>query len=148
MYCEDILTSEDCDYPSSECGSCISPPSADCKSGTMYNETFSVGEDEDWHYSVCITFPYLQSSYRDFTVVLTLTSDQLTLDSPVVALVVLASMVCVPRGVLIPAGLILHLALPAMPSAQRIHSYVRTRALRISQCVEISPLPMETTIHR
>ncbi|KAH8812782.1 swollenin [Xylogone sp. PMI_703] len=50
-YCENVLTSEDCDYPASQCGSCISPPSADCKSGTMYNETTSVGDNEDWHYS-------------------------------------------------------------------------------------------------
>ncbi|PMD22769.1 hypothetical protein NA56DRAFT_74224 [Hyaloscypha hepaticicola] len=51
-YCNDILTSESCSgYTAAECGSCISPPSADCKSGTMYNETLSVSNSEIWHYS-------------------------------------------------------------------------------------------------
>lgn len=52
-YCEDVLTSEDCtSYTAAECGACISPPAADCMSGTMYNETLSVNSDEAWHYSV------------------------------------------------------------------------------------------------
>lgn len=53
LYCSDVLTSEDCSsYTAAECGSCISPPAADCMSGTMYNETLSVNENESWHYSV------------------------------------------------------------------------------------------------
>jgi len=51
-YCSDVLTSEDCNYPNATCGSCISPPAADCMSGTMYNETLSVNQNEDWHYSI------------------------------------------------------------------------------------------------
>jgi hypothetical protein len=46
-YCATDDTSESC-----TCSDCTTPPSADCKSGTMYPEVHSVSTNETWHYSV------------------------------------------------------------------------------------------------
>lgn len=59
LYCSNQNESSSCD---STCtGECVTPSSADCKSGTMWGETLHVTDDEDWHYSVsfppCISLP-------------------------------------------------------------------------------------------
>lgn len=46
-YCATDDTSESC-----TCSDCTTPPSADCKSGTMYPEVHTVSTNETWHYSV------------------------------------------------------------------------------------------------
>ncbi|UKZ94651.1 uncharacterized protein TrAFT101_009505 [Trichoderma asperellum] len=45
-YCATDDTSESC-----TCSDCTTPPSADCKSGTMYPEVHTVSTNETWHYS-------------------------------------------------------------------------------------------------
>lgn len=50
LYCSNQNESSTCD---STCtGECVTPPAADCMSGTMWGETFHVNDTEDWHYSV------------------------------------------------------------------------------------------------
>lgn len=51
-YCSNVDTSESCSLSCT--GSCVTPPSADCKSGTMFDEVHHVSDDEVWHYSVSI----------------------------------------------------------------------------------------------
>ncbi|PSR92270.1 expansin module family protein [Coniella lustricola] len=49
LYCSNQNESSSCD---STCtGECITPPSEDCMSGTMWGETFHVNSSEEWHYS-------------------------------------------------------------------------------------------------
>lgn len=53
-YCASVNTSESCavtGLTAAQCN-CITPPSADCKSGSMYPEVHAVGANEAWHYSV------------------------------------------------------------------------------------------------
>lgn len=50
LYCSNNNESSSCD--SSCTGECVTPSSADCKSGTMWGETFHVNDTEEWHYSV------------------------------------------------------------------------------------------------
>lgn len=58
-YCGSVNTSESCSITgltAAQCD-CTTPPSADCKSGTMYPEVHAVGPSEAWHYSVSAAQP-------------------------------------------------------------------------------------------
>lgn len=53
LYCSSDDESSACD-PATCAGECVTPPSADCMSGSMWGETLHVSDSEDWHYSVSL----------------------------------------------------------------------------------------------
>ena len=117
-YCTNNNESESC---SGGCP-CGTPPSADCKSGTMYPEVHAVSDDEPWHYSVRLLF-----NPRESIPCLRASSALLTSVSRAEVPVDLDSTVSALKEARPPAGQTPGSVTPARHSARRILFSARIR---------------------